>query len=102
MWIRWIRIRIRNTAKKSPCMLIYLLKEEEEVGEPHGSADIVEDVPRTVAQDLQPGQLIPRHLADNFCKWVFSNKSRFYDFIFTSNTIYLKILPEKHFKSLPL
>ncbi len=52
-------------------MFFYLLKEEEEVGEPHGSADIVEDVSRTVAQDLQPGQLIPRHLRNNFCKWVF-------------------------------
>ncbi len=72
-------------------MFFYLLKEEKEVGEPHGSADIIEDVSRTVAQDLQPGQLIPRHLANKFCKWVFSNKPRFYDFILTSNTmLYLK------------
>jgi hypothetical protein len=72
-------------------MFFYLLKEEEEVGEPHGSADVVEDVPRTVAQDLQPGQLIPRHLGNNFCEWVFSNKRCFYYFILTSNTmIYLK------------
>ncbi len=69
---------------------LYLLKEEKEVGKPHGSADIVEDVSRTVAQDLQPGQLMPRHLGNNFCEWVFSNKRRFYDFILTTNTmIYL-------------
>jgi hypothetical protein len=65
-------------------MFIYLLKEEEEVGEPHGSADVVEDVSRTVTKDLQPGQLIPHHLAKNFCKWVFFNKSCFYDFILTT------------------
>jgi hypothetical protein len=71
--------------------LIYLLKEEKEVGEPHGSADIVEHVTRTIAQDLQPGQLIPRHLGNNFCEWVFFNKRRFYDIIFTLNTmIYIK------------
>jgi hypothetical protein len=64
-------------------MFFYLLEEEEEVGEPHGSADVVEDVSRTVAQDLQPCQLTARHLRNNFCEWVFSNKSRFYDFILT-------------------